>query len=215
MDPQPAVGDTITVEGVMGKYNEPQMKNGWMTKLVPGETGSEGGSTEEETPDALPSKLTYEFSAVEKAADGDYSTVSADAALEAFLEAEDNNNLKSVEATNIYAGNNGTSGAFPSQGGFLRAGSSKKGGQLVLTFTDTAKVTKVEIKCHDWYTKSDSHPTNNNTVAVNGSEAVLAPYTEDATPGVLTFELDGTSNVVTIDTDTRAFIFEIVVYFAD
>ena len=215
MDPQPAVGDTITVEGVMGKYNEPQMKNGWMTKLVPGETGSEGGSTEEETPDALPSKLTYEFSAVEKAADGDYSTVSADAALEAFLEAEDNNNLKSVEAANIYAGNNGTSGAFPSQGGFLRAGSSKKAGQLVLTFTDTAKVTKVEIKCHDWYTKSESHPTNSNKVAVNGSEAVLAPYTDDATPGVLTFELDGTSNVVTIDTTNRAFIFKIVVYFAD
>lgn len=30
MATQPAVGDTITVLGVIGKYNDPQMKNGWL-----------------------------------------------------------------------------------------------------------------------------------------------------------------------------------------
>lgn len=38
MDPQPAVGDTITVVGILGNYKgSPQMKNGWVTKLVAGE----------------------------------------------------------------------------------------------------------------------------------------------------------------------------------
>ncbi len=34
MDPQPAVGDTITVTGVACNYNGPQMKNGWVLELV-------------------------------------------------------------------------------------------------------------------------------------------------------------------------------------
>ncbi len=38
MDPQPKVGDTITVVGVACNYNGPQMKNGWVTELVVGET---------------------------------------------------------------------------------------------------------------------------------------------------------------------------------
>ena len=34
MNPQPQVGDTVTVYGVVGKYNDnPQMKNVWVTKL--------------------------------------------------------------------------------------------------------------------------------------------------------------------------------------
>ena len=42
MDPQPAVGDTVTVLGVLGNYKgSPQMKNGWVTSLTPGEKGEE------------------------------------------------------------------------------------------------------------------------------------------------------------------------------
>ncbi len=37
MDPQPKVGDTITVMGVASNYNGPQMKNGWVTELVAGD----------------------------------------------------------------------------------------------------------------------------------------------------------------------------------
>ncbi len=47
MDPKPAVGDTITVTGILGCYKDaPQMKNGWVTALNPGEGG--------ETPDPEP-----------------------------------------------------------------------------------------------------------------------------------------------------------------
>ncbi len=42
MDPQPKVGDTITVVGVACNYNGPQMKNGWVTALIPGEPLPDG-----------------------------------------------------------------------------------------------------------------------------------------------------------------------------
>ena len=51
MDPQPKVGDEITVKGVIGKYNDAQMKDGTLLKLngkdVAG--GSQGGTTEGES----------------------------------------------------------------------------------------------------------------------------------------------------------------------
>ncbi len=44
MDPQPKVGDTVTLMGVLSKYNDaPQMKNGWVQELV----SAGGGETEE------------------------------------------------------------------------------------------------------------------------------------------------------------------------
>ena len=36
MTTQPAVGDTITVLGIIGKYNAPQMKNGWLVAYTAG-----------------------------------------------------------------------------------------------------------------------------------------------------------------------------------
>ena len=122
--------------------------------------------------------------------------------------------LVSVAATTIYEGN-GTGGAYPNQSGFLKSGSNSANGKLVLTFEESKKVAKVEIKCHDWYKKNDSNPTNKNTVKVNNGTAVKAPYTEDGTPAVMTFNLDGTSNVVTMDFTSRVFIFEIVITFAE
>ena len=50
METKPAVGDTITVYGVLGKYNDAaQMKNAWITSMN-GEGGS--GTTPAPTPDA-------------------------------------------------------------------------------------------------------------------------------------------------------------------
>lgn len=52
MDPQPAVGDTITVLGILGQYNgNPQMKNGWVQELVPGVKEENPEETPEENPD--------------------------------------------------------------------------------------------------------------------------------------------------------------------
>lgn len=122
--------------------------------------------------------------------------------------------LTSVAVTKVYEGN-GTGGAFENKTGLLKTGTSKANGKLVLTFEESRKVAKVEIKCHDFYVISEKYPTNSNTVAVNGGTAVKAPYTEDGTPAVMTFNLDGTSNVVTIDFAKRVCIFEIVITFAE
>ena len=40
---KPAVGDTITVYGVVGMYNAAQLKNAWITNIVAGEGGEDDG----------------------------------------------------------------------------------------------------------------------------------------------------------------------------
>ena len=53
MAKKPAVGDTITVLGIIGKYNDPQMKNGWLVAHTVGEGGGNSGSTGGDTGDAM------------------------------------------------------------------------------------------------------------------------------------------------------------------
>ncbi len=45
MTTKPVVGDTIKVFGVIGKYNDPQMKDGWLIEHTPGSGSTGGGST--------------------------------------------------------------------------------------------------------------------------------------------------------------------------
>ena len=140
-----------------------------------------------------------------------------DTGLEVFQKAGAGDVLTAVELTKVYDGN-GTGGAFPNTAGFLKCGTGKVDGAMTLTFAK--KVVKVEITCHDWYTKSDSYPTNSNTIAVNGGEAKLAPYTTDATMGVLSFDI-AAANTVSIVLDNtgssygRAFISKMVVTFEE
>ena len=117
-----------------------------------------------------------------------------------------NKHVKAVETTKVYNGN-GTGGAYENTAGLLKTGTSSATGQIVLTLDGLAN--KVEILCHDFYKKSSSYPTNSNTVAVNDSEAVLAPYNTSATFGTLEFELAEASKTITIDINKRIFIKEI------
>ena len=119
---------------------------------------------------------------------------------------KNNSHVKSVSATRIYDGN-GTGGAYEDTAGLLKTGTSSATGQIVFTLDGLAN--KVEILCHDFYKKSSSYPTNSNTVAVNDSEAVLAPYNTSATFGTLEFELAEASKTITIDINKRVFIKEI------
>ncbi len=57
MNPQPAVGDTITVLGAASNYNGAQMKNGWVQEIISGD-GEDDGS----------GKLYTDFTADEKQA---------------------------------------------------------------------------------------------------------------------------------------------------
>ena len=89
----------------------------------------------------------------------------------------------------------------------LKTGTSSADGQIKITLDGLAN--KVEILCHDFYKKNSSNPTNSNTVSVNGSDAVLAPYNTSATFGTLEFELNEASKTITIDISKRIFIKEI------
>lgn len=165
--------------------------------------------------------LTFDLSGVEL----DSSTTSLEkaeskvTALQVFTDAASDSGLTDASVKNVYCGNSSTSGALPSQGGFLKMGKSAENGQITLTFDK--KVAEVQILCHDWYSKSAKYPTNSNSVSVNGGSAQMAPYNESGESAVLTFTLDGSSNVVTIDTANskagtggRIFVLAIAITFA-
>ena len=117
-----------------------------------------------------------------------------------------NAHVTAVTSSKIYDGN-GSGGAYANTAGFLKTGTGSAAGQIV--FTLDAKASKVEIKCHDWYKKSDAYPTNSNNVSVNGSADQLAPYNEEGTFEYITFELASASKTITIDAKNRIFITEI------
>ena len=117
-----------------------------------------------------------------------------------------NAHVTAVTSSKVYDGN-GSGGAYANTAGFLKTGTGSAAGQIV--FTLDAKASKVEIKCHDWYKKSDAYPTNSNNVSVNGSADQLAPYNEEGTFEYITFELAEASKTVTIDAKNRIFITEI------
>ena len=74
---------------------------------------------------------------------------------------------------------------------------------MALTFSK--KVAKVEILCHGWKTGTDN-------ISINGSAQQQLP--NNGTASTLTFNLDGSSETITIDVAQRAFIFKIIVTFA-
>jgi hypothetical protein len=195
---QPAVGDTITVLTALGQYKgAAQGKNGTIVAHTV-------------APKNERASVTYTFASTSTQQGVELTN---ETALALFTASGTEDVLTSVSVTKIYDGN-GTGGAYPNAAGFLKAGTGKVNGQIVLDFGDR-KVVSVEIKCHDWYKASAQYPTNSNKVSVNGCDGVLAPYNESGAPEVMTFTLDGTSSVVTIDTALRIFIFEIVVVFAE
>ena len=133
-------------------------------------------------------------------------------ALDVFKAATTDTQLVGVTTSKIYPGN-ADGGCHKGENGYLKSGTSKVAGQIVLTYGEDVKVTKVEIVCHDWYSKSEKYPTNSNTVSVNGSDAVLAPYNETGACDVLSFDVAET-NVVTIDLVNRVWVSKIIVHTA-
>ena len=117
-----------------------------------------------------------------------------------------NEHVTAVTASKIYC-NTGSGGAYPNANGMVKGGTGSANG--VITFTLDVDVTKVEIKCHDFYKKDADHPTNSNSVKVNDLTEQLAPYNEEATFGTLTFELAAGSKSITITTQKRVYIQEI------
>ena len=117
-----------------------------------------------------------------------------------------NAHVTAATASKIYC-NTGSGGAYPNANGMIKGGTGSANG--VITLTLDVDVTKVEIKCHDFYKKSADHPTNSNSVVVNTLDAQLAPYNEEGTFETLTFELAAGSKEITITTQKRVYIQEI------
>ena len=125
--------------------------------------------------------------------------------------ADENNALVSVtEVSKVYQGN-GKGGAHENEGGLLKFGTGSAQGKLALNFGD-AKLSKVVINCHDFYKVSDQYPTNSNKIAINGGEAVLAPYNATGAGEDMEFTLDGASTLSIVATN-RIVIFSITVYY--
>ena len=150
-------------------------------------------------PLAVGTSVKFDFASVAK---GDELT--ATTALALFQAANSTTTLTAVEVTKVYAGNGTGGGSYQNAGGLLKMGTSSLTGQIKLTFSEA--VAKVEIKAIGW-------PAGNqtDTLSVNGSAAQSLSKTDET---VYTFNLSSASQVVTIDSNLRALVFEIVVYFA-
>lgn len=142
---------------------------------------------------------------------GENSTtaLTADQTLTVFKNAASTTGLTSITtATYIYKGNGDKQyGAFTDAKDCIKMGKSNGDGQLVLNFDGT--ITKVEIKCHGW----KSNGTGTDSIAVNGMPAVVCP--SNLTPSVISFELSTPSSEITIVSNDRVFVYEIVVYYAE
>lgn len=150
-------------------------------------------------PLAVGTSVKFDFASVAK---GD--ELNATTALALFQAANSTTTLTAVEVTKVYAGNGTGGGSYQNAGGLLKMGTSSLTGQIKLTFSEA--VAKVEIKAIGW-------PAGNqtDTLSVNGSAAQSLSKTDET---VYTFNLSSASQVVTIDSNLRALVFEIVVYFA-
>ena len=111
------------------------------------------------------------------------------------------NSLVSVNLTNVYSGN-GTGGLHPSTEGLLKTGTGDYNGVIELTLSEDASVTKVEVVAQPWNEKTG------DTISVNDGDAKTLPVEADT---VTSFE-GNFGNVVKIETEKRAFIFNIKLY---
>lgn len=111
------------------------------------------------------------------------------------------NSLVSVNLTNVYSGN-GTGGLHPTTEGLLKTGTGDYNGVIELTLSEDASVTKVEVVAQPWNEKTG------DTISVNDGEAKTLPVEADT---VTSFE-GNFGNVVKIETEKRAFIFNIKLY---
>lgn len=109
------------------------------------------------------------------------------------------------EVSKVYK-STGTSGAHPNEDGILKLGTAKANGTFTLELKEA--ISKIEIKCHDFYAKSDDHPTNSNSIAINGDEK-LTPYNETGEGELLTWEFVEPVSSIALVANKRVYIWEI------
>ena len=145
----------------------------------------EGGGGGEQEVNPLTEALTLDFSGLNVTTATAFTADTLLAALKASApEGKADLVLSVASLSKVYNGN-GSGGAHQNEAGLIKTGTGSAAGEMTVKFG--ALFNKVVINCHDFYAKSDDHPTNSNTVAVNGSDPVLAPYNTTGEWADLTF----------------------------
>lgn len=205
------VGDFIIVTGTPSAYSGKAQMAAGATYVVNGEIVP---VADEDTRDAYNAAtnntVTYNFSETSTKKGSEMTDNAASLALFGASCNLKDGPLTAVALTKIYDGT-GSGGGKPNTAGILKTGTGSANGKFVLTFN--RKVASVQIKVHDYYVPSDTHPTNTTNIVVNGSDAQTVAYNAEGTPGVLTFDLTTASETVTIDCNGRMYIYEIVIVF--
>lgn len=198
---QPAVGDTITVLGVLGQYNGgAQMKNGWITTHTPaapeGGEGGEGGETPTPSVPAGDALATFTFGDNGDAAHVDGQDLGTDAQYTAG-----EYTLALTGMSKVYGP------AFDATGNScIKLGTSSK--TATLSFTVADGVNKVVIRVA-------AYKANNAKVTVNGTEYdISANKSNDGSYFEITVDTSATKTVTlaTVEGACRAMIDSIAYY---
>lgn len=208
-----AVGDTVTVTGTIKNYKGTvEFDKPALDKLV----SAGGNNTPTETKPVTPPNnsdapaasgtVTFDFTSLKNG-----SSLNDESAFTLISSCSSNASvLASVHASTVYQGNV-SGGAKESSGGLIRLGKSNADGTLELSFGKGSKIKKVEILCHDYYAQGTK---NASKIIINGGDATQVPFNATATPEMKSFDLDGSSNVLSISTEGRVCIYKIIVTFA-
>ncbi len=199
---QPKEEETPVVEPVQeqeGQKEEPQQTEGEQTPVETQPDPVEPDPVEPDPVEPDPVVVTQVISFAATSGSGEHDADS----LMAFMEGD---LVASVsEVSKVYK-STGTSGAHPNEDGILKLGTSKANGTFTLELKEA--ISKIEIKCHDFYAKSDDHPTNSNAIAINGDEK-LTPYNETGEGELLTWEFAEPVSSIALVANKRVYIWEI------
>ena len=168
MEVKPVAGDTVTIYGIVGQYNDvPQIKNGWITAHTPGEGGDIGGGDEPVDP-PVEGGATIDFT--DKANRVSYSTEQQVWAQNGITVTND----KAASTSNV--GDYGGDG-FPAR--FYKSSS------LLVEYTG---MTKVVFNCDNYKTSYPTDLANSITAGTVTVDGYVVTVTFDAPVDSLVIE---------------------------
>lgn len=151
-------------------------------------SGSTSGSTGSSTTQPVGGAVVYDFSSLTGAKDA----LDAAGLKSIFDSLASNTIINEVTATEKVFNGNGSGGAHQNENGMLKFGTGKGNGSFTVTLA--ASITKVTVKCHDFYAKSSDYPTGSNHIVVNGEDKAC-PYNETGNPEDLVFNVSSTKTL--------------------
>ena len=147
---KPAVGDTITVYGVVGNYNGPQMKNAWITSI------NAGSGSVTPDPDPTPGGSTTAAGTIEFGANGDEAHKDGSGIANPYTVTENGMTLVITDGEKTY------SGAYDAKGNScIKVGTGSAAGSF--TFTVGEDIDKVVLLIAGYKAKVGKFTLNGTT----------------------------------------------------